>query len=260
MARLAGKTALITGAAGGIGRAIARAMVTEGATVFLADIKPEAKESVRDEFGLNTLLLDVTSEQSWIEAADEIKHRQGKLDILVNNAGMVVVKPLENMTAQEIRAQFAVNLEGPLLGCKAMLRLLIAAGSSAAPASVINIASVAGLIGLSDEGAYGVSKAGVAHIAKALGVEWARRGYHIRVNTIYPGCIRTSMLEEAVAGFVREGVMPAETAWQGMRDFSVLGQIGEPEDIAMGAVYLASDEAKFVTGTSLVIDGGWTAV
>ncbi|QUT06845.1 SDR family oxidoreductase [Sphingobium phenoxybenzoativorans] len=259
MARLTNKIALVTGAAGGIGQGIARAMAAEGATLILADIKLEGLQSVAQEIGGEAVPLDVTSEQAWSDVARQIEERHRRLDILINNAGLVVVKPLEKMSAQEIRLQFAVNLEGPLLGCKALLPLLRSAGSPEAPASVINIASVAGLIGLGDEVAYSVSKAGVGHMARALAVEWAQHGFSIRVNAIFPGCIRTSMLEAAVEGFVREGIMPAETAWQGMRDYSVLGQIGEVSDIAMGAVYLASDEAKFVTGTSLVIDGGWVA-
>ena len=259
MDRLKEKIALVTGASGGIGQGIARAMVAEGAKLILADINQDGLVSIAQELGADSVVLDVTSEQDWLAVASEIERDFGRLDILVNNAGLVVVKPLEKLSGEEIRAQLAVNLEGPLLGCKALLPLLRAAGSPAAPASVINIASVAGLIGLGDEVAYSVSKAGLGHLAKALAVEWARHGFSIRVNSIFPGCIRTPMLEKAVDGFVREGVMPAETAWQAMRDFSVLGQIGDVTDIAMGAVYLASNEAKFVTGTSLVIDGGWVA-
>src|SRR5690606_25713339 len=125
------------------------------------------------------------------------------------------------------------------------------------PTSVVVIASVTGLIGLSDEVGYSTTKAAAGHLSKALAVEWARRGFSIRINSIYPGCIRTSMLEEAVNGFVREGVMDEETVWKSMSELALLGCIGDVTDIAAGAVYLASDEAKFVTGTSLVIDGGW---
>lgn len=258
--RLEGKVGLITGAARGIGEGIARAMAAEGAILYLADVDRVAVDAVAKSICATAVPLNVTDEEAWRSAAATITQGHGRLDILVNNAGTEVVKALEHLSLDEIRLQLAVNLEGPMLGCKSMISLLKRGGQPGAPSAVINIASVAGLSGQVNLSAYSASKAAVAHLAKSLAVEWSRAGHAIRVNAIYPGCIQTPMLDAAVAGWVRDGILDEETAWNNMRDLSPMKQIGEVADIAMGAVYLASDEAKFVTGTSLIIDGGWTAV
>lgn len=257
--RLNNKIGLITGAARGIGEGIARAMAAQGALLYLADLDLAGAQSVAQDIGATAIPLNVTSETDWEAVADTIRREHGHLDILVNNAGTEVVKSLEKLSLAEIRLQLAVNLEGPMLGCRAFLPLLSEAGRLAGPAAVINIASVAGLRGQPDLSVYSVSKAAVGHLATTLAVEWAKHGHRIRVNAIYPGCIQTPMLEEAVNGWVRENILTADSAWENMRKLSPMNEIGETSDIAMGAVYLASDEAKFVTGTSLVIDGGWTA-
>lgn len=257
--RLAGKVGLITGGGGGIGAAIARAMIDEGATIFIGDINAPLAEATAAEIGAKPLSLDVTDPDSWVAAAGVIEQAHGRLDILVHNAGTEVVKPLHELSTAEIRRQIAVNLEGPMYGCAKMLPLLGVSGRDGPPAAVINIASVAGMAGQSDLSVYSAAKAAVGHLAQSLAIEWTNHGYRIRINAIFPGCIRTAMLEDAINGMVREGVLPAEDAWGSMSRLSPLNQIGDPSDIAMGAVYLASDEAKFITGTSLVIDGGWMA-
>jgi 3(or 17)beta-hydroxysteroid dehydrogenase len=257
--RLDGKVGLITGAARGIGEGIARAMAAEGAVLFLADIDMDAVSTVARSIGATALQLDVTNEGAWQSAATAISGAHGRLNILINNAGTEVVKALEHLSLDDIRLQLAVNLEGPMLGCKSMISFLKKGGKQGAPSSVINIASVAGMAGQANLSAYSASKAAVGHLAKSLAVEWALAGHAVRVNAIYPGCIQTPMLDAAVAGWVREGILDEKTASSSMRDLSPMKQIGEVADIAMGAVYLASDEAKFVTGTSLVIDGGWMA-
>lgn len=259
MGRLRGKVALVTGAAGGIGQATASAMIAEGASVYLADIDETGAKASADKIGGTALKLDVTQEQSWTSLSELIDNDKGKLDVFVNAAGAVIISPIDKLSMGQIRRQLSVNLEGPLLGCRALQPLLAKGGSDGLPSSVVLIASVAGLVGLSDEVAYSAAKAAVGHLPKSLAVEWAQHGHAIRINAIYPGCIRTPMLEEAVNGFVREGVMDEASAWKTMADLALLKQIGNVNDIAAGAIYLASDEAKFVTGTSLVIDGGWTA-
>ena len=259
MGRLTGKVALVTGAAQGIGAGIATAFAEAGATLVLSDLQAAPLAVVAQRLDAEAIELDVTSEADWGSAAAAIDARHGRLDILVNNAGIELVKPLTETSLEEWRRVMAVNLDSIFLGAKAMLALLGAAGRPGAPASVVNISSIAGLVGYPDQAAYNTSKGGVRHVTKSLAIEWAAHGLPIRVNSIHPGCIRTPMLEMAVEGWVKAGSVPAEDPWGAIAGLCPLNQVGAPEDIAMGAVYLASDEARFVTGAELVIDGGWVA-
>lgn len=253
--RLAGKVALITGAAQGIGAGIARAMAAEGARVIAADRNVAGCEALADEIGVEALALDVTREDDWAAAAGHISASHGSLSILINNAGVELVKPLTEHSLADWRWLMAVNVDGLFLGCRTMQSLLAASGA----ASVVNISSIAGLVGYPDQLAYNTSKGAVRHMTKSLAIEWASHALPIRCNSIHPGCIRTPMLEMAVEGWVREGSIPPDDPWASVASLCPLNAVGNPEDIAMGAVYLASDEARFVTGIELVIDGGWVA-
>ena len=257
--RLRGKSALITGAAQGIGAGIARAMAAEGASLFLADINQDGICDLAREIGATALHLDVTSEAGWNAAAAQIADAKGALSILVNNAGIELIKPLAAMSLAEWRNVMAVNVDGIFLGCRTLQPLLAKGGAPGAPASVINISSIAGLVGYPDQAAYNTSKGAVRHMTKSLAIEWAAHHLPIRASSIHPGCIRTPMLEMAVEGWVREGSIPADDPWSAVAALCPLNAVGAPRDIAMGAVYLASDEARFVTGIELVIDGGWVA-
>lgn len=255
--RLRGKTALVTGAAQGIGAGIVAAMCAEGATVYAADINFDGVSKLAANCGAIPFRLDVTQEQDWQQAASVIA--ASGLSVLVNNAGVELVKPMTEHSLNDWRGLMAVNVDGLFLGCKTMQQLLAASSSGAGPASVINISSIAGLVGYPDQLAYNTSKGAVRHMTKSLAIEWAAHGLGIRCNSIHPGCIRTPMLEMAVEGWVREGSIPADDPWAAVASLCPLNSVGMPEDIAMGAVYLASDEARFVTGIELVIDGGWVA-
>jgi 3(or 17)beta-hydroxysteroid dehydrogenase len=256
--RLAGKTALVTGAAQGIGAAIARAMAAEEARLIVADIAGERLAEVAAEIGARPLRLDVALEEDWLAAAASLAADAGRLDILVNNAGIELVKPAADTSLAEWRRVMAINLDGIFLGCRTLLPLLSSAREGSA--SVVNISSIAGIVGYPNQAAYNTSKAGVRHLSKSLAIEWAHGGLPVRVNSIHPGCIRTPMLEEAVEGWVASGAIPAGVdPWAAVAAMCPMRRVGRVEDIAMGAVYLASDEAAFVTGSELVIDGGWVA-
>lgn len=257
--RLKGKIALITGAAQGIGGGIAEAMTREGATVFISDINEDLLNARAKVISATALRLDASSENDWINAAKLINDTHGKLDILVNNAGLELVKPMEDHSLADWRKVMSVNVDGVFLGCKSLETLLIAAATGNSTASVINISSIAGLVGYPDQLAYNTSKGAVRHMSKSLAIEWASHGNRIRCNSIHPGCIRTPMLEMAVGGWMENGSVPADDPWGAVASLCPMNMVGAPDDIAMGAVYLASNEARFVTGIELVIDGGWVA-
>ncbi|MEZ5707940.1 MAG: glucose 1-dehydrogenase [Blastomonas sp.] len=257
--RLEGKVALITGAAQGIGAGIAEAMAREGATVLAGDLNMAGAGKCAEAMGGTAIALDVTDEGAWRATADQISRDHGRLDILVNNAGIELVKPLGDHSLADWRQVMAVNVDGVFLGCRTMQPLLAKAATGETTASVVNISSIAGLVGYPDQPAYNTSKGAVRHMTKSLAIEWAAHGQRIRCNSIHPGCIRTPMLELAMEGWIASGSVPPDNPWDAVAALCPMNMVGQPADIAMGAVYLASDEARFVTGIELVIDGGWVA-
>jgi 3(or 17)beta-hydroxysteroid dehydrogenase len=256
MTRLHGKIALVTGARRGIGAGIVKAMTAEGALVFGADIERGAGSGGRE------VVLDVTREDDWSALAAQIQQEFGRLDILVNNAGIDMHQPAVQTSLQEWRQVMAVNLDGVFLGCKALHPLLVAAGRvREAGASVVNISSTLGIGAVPNELAYGTSKAGVRHLTKLLAIEWADPSSNIRVNSIHPGTIRTGMLEQAALGWALANTADRtlESGLKAVAAFNPMQRIGRIEDIAYAATFLASDEAAFITGTELVVDGGYLA-
>lgn len=252
MDRVKGKVAIVTGGGGGLGRAEALLLAKEGATVVVTDLNESAAEDtakeIRDQKGSAiSVKHDVSSEPEWQSVISKTLDEFGKLDVLVNNAGVILYKKIEETSLDEWRWLMSVNLDGVFLGTKCAIEAMKKSGSG----SIINISSVAGLIGNPDASAYHASKGGVRAFSKAAAIECSKAGYdyNIRVNSIYPGVINTRMAEE-----LRQDKTKYETAlsWHAM------GHFGEPEDVAFGVLYLASDESKFITGSELVIDGGWT--
>ena len=249
MGRLEGKTALVTGAASGIGLQTSIRLAEEGALVMMTDINHEEGLQQAEKLGANAtfLKLDITEEEEWISVLDETVKRFGHLDILVNSAGMVLIADVEQITLEDWRKVHAVNLDGTFLGCKHGVRVMKEFGAG----SIINLSSVSGMIGGFNLAAYNSSKGAVRMLTKSVALHCARAGYGIRCNSIHPTFIETPMLES----MIRDSPDP-EKARQTLVRQVPLRRIGKPDDVANMIVYLASDESTFVTGTEMVIDGG----
>ena len=249
MGRLEGKTALVTGAASGIGLQTSIRLTEEGARVMMTDINLEEGLQQAEKLGANAtfLKLDITEEEEWISVLDETVKRFDRLDILVNSAGMVLIADVEQITLEDWRKVHAVNLDGTFLGCKHGVRVMKEFGAG----SIINLSSVSGMIGGFNLAAYNSSKGAVRMLTKSVALHCARAGYGIRCNSIHPTFIETPMLES----MIRDSPDP-EKARQTLVRQVPLRRIGKPDDVANMIVYLASDESTFVTGTEMVIDGG----
>jgi len=249
MDRLEGRVALVTGAASGIGKATAKRLAVEGAAVVVTDIEVEAGEATVKEItdgGGKAIFIkhDVTSESDWEAACAKAAAEFGALDIVVNNAGMGDVKAIEDTTLAEWNNTIDIDQTGVFLGMKIPAPYL----KRSKHGSIINISSIFGSSGgFGVSPAYHAAKGAVRTLTKNIALHWATEG--IRVNSIHPGFIATPILEQS-----RDTPM-----WDGMIDLTPMGHLGAPEDIAAGVAYLASDDAKFVTGLELYIDGGYMA-
>jgi NAD(P)-dependent dehydrogenase (short-subunit alcohol dehydrogenase family) len=263
MNRLDGKVALISGAARGIGAETARLMIEAGARLAIGDVLDERGRETARVLGEAALYvrLDVTSETDWQAAIDAVVARWGKLDILVNNAGLFLGKDIEAASLAEWHRLCAVNLTGVFLSTKLALPALREAAQASPHGSVIvNLASTAGLVGSTQDPLYSMTKGGVTLFTKSAALEFARKGYRIRVNSMHPGTIDTDMGDQVLATRARNlGTNDIEMARRQVIDRLPIGRMGTPTDIAKGIVFLASDDAAFMTGAGLVIDGGITA-
>jgi 3(or 17)beta-hydroxysteroid dehydrogenase len=263
MNRLDGKVALISGAARGIGGETARLMVEAGARVAIADVLDDKGRETARGLGEAALYqhLDVTSEEEWNAAIAAVVGRFGKLDILVNNAGLFLGKDIESATLAEWQRLAAVNLTGVFLGTKlALPALREAAQTSPHGSAIVNLASTAGIVGSTNDPLYSMTKGGVTLFTKSAALEFARKNYRIRVNSMHPGTIDTDMGDQVLATRARNlGTNDIEMARRQILDRLPIGRMGTPTDIARGIVFLASDDAAFMTGSALVIDGGITA-
>lgn len=248
--RLASKVVLITGAASGIGWATAQSCAREGASVVLADLGSaplqERLQELRSLGGEHrAIALDVTSEQDWIAAMEEVEESFGRLDALVNNAGIGYFRPIVEMSLSEWRHIMAVNLDGVFLGTKYAMPLLARSGKG----SIVNVSSIRGLIAGPNVGAYSASKAGVRLFTKATAVECGIAGNGVRANSVHPGVIETPLSARAL-----------DEATKKQRYENIpLHRFGKPEEIAAAIVFLASDESSYMTGSEVTIDGGYTA-
>ncbi|WP_327752275.1 SDR family oxidoreductase (plasmid) [Sphingobium sp. SJ10-10] len=254
MTTLENTVALITGAQRGIGAATVAALREAGAHVIATDLTAPTG-------GDENYVQDVTDEAAWAALAADISQKHGRLDILVNNAGIALIASIEDETLESWRKLQAVNVDSLLLSHKAMLPLLRKGGEAReGGASIINLSSVGGLIGFPFTASYCASKGAVKLFTKAVACEFGMLRYNIRVNSIHPGGIDTSMLQTIARRNVEYGVATDEaSARTDIEAQHPLGRWGRPEEIASGIVYLASPAASFMTGSELVIDGGFTA-
>jgi 3(or 17)beta-hydroxysteroid dehydrogenase len=266
MHRLKGKVALISGAARGIGAETARTMAAAGAAVVIGDVLADRAHEIAQEIGKAggrglALSLDVTTEASWTAAVAAATSAFGKLDILVNNAGMFLGKDLMEATMEDWHRLVAINMTGVWLGTKVCAPKLAESGKTSLHGSVIvNLASVAGIVGSQLDPLYSMTKGGVTLFTKSTALAFGRKGWRIRVNSIHPGVIETDMGAQTFASRARQaGSNDVEAARSMALKQHPIGRLGVAEDIALGIVFLASDEAGFMTGSGMVVDGGLTA-
>ena len=257
--RVAGKVAIVTGAASGIGRSCAQRLAEEGAKVLVSDIDvPQGEQTVADIVASGGEAMfrqhDVTSEAGWVDVVEQAVAHYGGLNILVNNAGIGIGGSIVEMSLDDWQRQQAINLDGVFLGVKYAIPAMREAGQG----SIINMSSVAGLKGASNLAAYNATKGGVRLFTKGVALECAQQRWGVRVNSVHPGIIDTPIWSKVNPDMLEEGENTIDVATMAATSVPN-GQLGVPLDIANGVLYLASDESQYVTGTELVIDGGISA-
>lgn len=242
--RLDGKKALVTGAARGLGQAIADGLAESGATVYGTSRDAESARRISERYGTSALPLDITEPAQVLQFADDLVQESGGIDLLVNNAGVNVPKPALELTTEDWDTVFDTNLKGSFFLTTSLARHWVKNGTQGA---IVNVASQAGIVGIEERAAYGTSKAGLIHLTKILALEWAPAG--IRVNAVAPTFVRT----ELTASTLSRPDWAAE-----LLSRIPIGRFGEPEDIAGAVAFLLSDAAALITGHTLAIDGGYT--
>ena len=255
MGRLDNRNALVTGGASGLGFATARRLASDGATVVIGDVDPDRGRQAAADLGVSFIEQDVTAENRWPEVIGEIEARHGPLAILVNNAG--IAGAADRVTPEDTRYAdwkqiFSVNLDGVFLGCRAGIAAMRRSGGG----SIVNMSSIAALLATPDSTAYGASKAAVRQLTKSVAQYCAAEGLGIRCNSVHPGEVRTPLWEgyvrqTAAARGIAEDVIVAEA-----RARVPLGDFPLPDDIAAAVAFLCSDDARFITGAEVVVDGG----
>ena len=251
MDRLAGKVAIITGAAKGLGEADARMFAREGATVILTDVDRENGARVAAEIGGNAefLVHDVRKEAEWEALIADVIARHGKLDILVNNAGVVELGNIETQTEADYRFIMAVSADGTFFGCKHAVLAMKQTGGG----SIINMASIASIQGEPNVAAYAAAKGAIESLTRSVAVHCTNSKYNIRCNSVHPAGILTPMVMEFAGKVAASGLHPAD-------DAPPPSKLGEPDDIAYTVLFLASDEAKFINGAAIRVDNAKSVV
>ena len=247
--RLKNKVGLITGAAQGLGREMAKMMIKHGAKILITDINEDALKETAKELSCGYLILDVTKENHWKVAIKKIEEDEGSLNILVNNAGIGGGGDIENTDFDSWHQVHSVNLDSVFLGCKYAIPLMRDSGNG----SIINISSMSGIVASHNMSAYNSSKAAVRHLSKSVALHCAKSTNLVRCNSIHPVFTRTAMVQSMIDS------APDRNIEEKLVKQIPLRKLAEPIDIANAAVFLASDESSFITGTELIIDGGLSA-
>ena len=249
MSRLNDKVVLITAGADGIGLAVARRLSAEGAKVTISDINSEAVKEIAENEGWHGIYHDAGSEEDWRRVMDEIKDQYGRLDVLVNNAGIGQAPgDIESQSLEAYHNVLRVSLDSVFIGSKLAIEIMKDKGGA-----IINMSSIHGIKAAPHEAAYTAAKAGVRLLTKSVAAHCAHSGYGIRVNSVHPGYILTS--------FLKKWIEEADDS-AALRDSLIsqhpIGFLGEPEDIANAVLFLSCDESRFMTGSELVVDGGFS--
>ncbi|MGH8457256.1 MAG: glucose 1-dehydrogenase [Stenotrophobium sp.] len=253
MGRVQGKVCVVTGGARGLGLAAAEALLAEGAKVMITDVDRAAGEAEAKRLGASTAFMaqDVTQVQQWQTVLDAVIAKWGRLDVLVNNAGIAGIFDVEQVTLEHWNRTLGINLSGVFLGTQAAIARMKGKGGS-----IVNIASIEGLVGEALIPAYNASKGGVRIFSRSAAIHCARSGYGIRINNVCPGFAETQMVSGALATMKPEQAQAFAAQTLGRIP---LGRFAKPAEIAAAVLFLASDESSYVTGSDLVVDGGMTA-
>ena len=247
--RLKNKVGLITGAAQGLGKEMAKIMISQGATIVITDINEKSLVETAEELSCKHMVMDVTKEDQWKNVISKIEKDIGSLNILVNNAGIGGGGDVESTDLESWHLVHSVNLDSVFLGCKFSLPLMRKSGNG----SIINISSMSGIVASHNMSAYNSSKAAVRHLSKSVALHCAKSTNLVRCNSIHPVFTRTAMVQSMI------DAAPERNIEEKLVQQIPLRKLAEPIDIANAALFLASDESSFITGTELVVDGGLSA-
>src|SRR5580698_5768347 len=259
---LTGRRALVTGGARGLGEGMARALARAGASVVIGDIREDLGKACADSLRSDGaraefVPLDITAEDSWVQAIPQVIGHLGGLDILVNNAGVEITSLLVDIDPADVRRQLEVNVLGTALGLKHGFRAMRPGGPAGKGGAIVNVASVAATIALPGIAGYSATKSAVDRLTRVAAMESGKLGYGVRINCIYPGLVPTEMGMQLAGDVVAAGLFPSvEAAVGGVIGETPLGRLGTVEDMADAVVFLCSDAARFITGAGLPVDGG----
>lgn len=263
--RLGGRIALVSGALRGIGRAIAECLADDGATTILTDLDGEGDSEPRAALaaipGAAYIRLDATDEAGWQAARDHVERQFGRLDILVNNVGADLTGKVQDISLADWRRLMTLNMDTVFLGTKTFQPLLARSGASTPyGSSIVNISSIMGLVGMSEVSAYNASKGAVRLFTKSNALEFADAGVPIRVNSVHPGFVETPLLHKGMERWAaRDGSVTARQLIEAMAATTPIKRLAQPIEIGRVVAFLASDDSSYMTGSEVVVDGGWTA-
>ncbi|CAN5435730.1 glucose 1-dehydrogenase [soil metagenome] len=262
--RLDGRIALVSGGLRGIGRAICECLAADGAITIITDLDAADSPDVADALGTvrnaSYIALDATQEDQWIAARSRIVQDYGHLDILVNNVGADLTGKVQDLALADWRRLMTLNVDTVFLGTKTFQPLLAKGGASTPyGSSIINVSSIMGLVGMSDVSAYNASKGAVRLFTKSNALEFADAGIPIRVNSIHPGFVETPLLHKGMASWAAREGTTAQALIDAMAQTTPVKRLAQPVEIGKVVAFLASDDASYMTGSEVVVDGGWTA-